>query len=656
MKRAIQWSWLVLFVVQAAAGTPLMGAPPATVAASAAAVQAGYLENVTFEKLQGKERVTFSVSKQSGVTVENQSGNAVVLRLENLFVPEGLRHPLADTTFSNVLRVTPVQQSAGGRAWVMATIELKQKVPYNVRQEGPNVMVDFNVASLAAAAPPEKPASQTTPAAELPTMTKAKAAEIPNRKAGKAYNGPRIFLDVQDADIKAVFRLLSEQGKVSIISGDEVKGTVTLHLKDVTWDQALDAILKVRGLAKMEQDNVVMVMSQENYLVRKKVDDELARGKEILQEKELETEPLITRVVPIKYRLLKFVAASKIEMKRDVIAAGSAVAVRTPQRAAAVVGGTGAVSTTEAGTRKVSMEGAGDFFALLQSLLSVDAEGKQKGWIGADADTNSVIITAIRADMIKIMDMIAKIDIPTEQILIKAHIVETTKSMARDLGIKWGGSYKPSIGNHESSITPSFDFSAQPSTGTAALLDLSFGTVGGNILELQLSALQKDGKLNILSSPSIMTADNQMAFTENGEEIPVRTLDKDGNPTTTYIPATLRLEITPHVIDGETMKMDIHVKKDEADMTRQVANNPFKIKKETKTNLLVRDGETIVISGLTKQKINEGTTGLPWLKDVPGLGWLFKGESKSDTMEEVLIFITPTVIKAKTVTGIQTGP
>jgi type IV pilus assembly protein PilQ len=93
-----------------------------------------------------------------------------------------------------------------------------------------------------------------------------------------------------------------------------------------------------------------------------------------------------------------------------------------------------------------------------------------------------------------------------------------------------------------------------------------------------------------------MTADNQMAFTENGEEIPVRTLDKDGNPTTTYIPATLRLEITPHVIDGETMKMDIHVKKDEADMTRQVANNPFKIKKETKTNLLVRDGETIVIS------------------------------------------------------------
>jgi type IV pilus assembly protein PilQ len=190
--------------------------------------------------------------------------------------------------------VTPVQQSAGGRAWVLATIELKQKVPYNVRQEGPNVMVDFNVASLAAVAPPEKPASQTTPAAEPPTMTKAKAAEIPNRKAGKAYNGPRIFLDVQDADIKAVFRLLSEQGKVSNISGDEVKGTVTLHLKDVTWDQALDAILKVRGLAKMEQDNVVMVMSQENYLVRKKVDDELARGKEILQEKELETEPLIT--------------------------------------------------------------------------------------------------------------------------------------------------------------------------------------------------------------------------------------------------------------------------------------------------------------------------------------------------------------------------
>ena len=666
MRRAIQRAGLVfLMMIMTAILPPVREAPAAAPDAAAGTVSAGYLENVTFERLPGKERVTLAVTKLSGVTVENQPGNAVLVRMENLFVPEGLRRPLSDAALSNIVRVTPVQKTADGRSWVLAQIDLKQKVPYSVRQEGMNILIDFNVTSLASTAEsvPAMATPEVAPGAVQqtpPVETAAKAGNEAGKTAAidpgkKVYTGSRIFLDVQDADIKAVLRLLSEQGNVSIVSGDDVKGTVTLKMKDVSWEQALNTILRINGLQKMEKDNVIMVMSNDNFLKLKKAEEEVVRQ----QMKQSDTEPLITRVVPIKYRLLKFVTVNKIDMKRDVIVGGSVVesaprSLDGSMQQKTNFAGAGALADTR--TQKVSMEGAGDFFALLQSFLSSDSEGKQRGWIGADADTNSIIITAIKRDMAKIMDMIAKIDIPTDQILIKANIVETTKSMARDLGITWGGQYNPTIGDHSGWITPKIGFPATPLKGTAALLDLSFGTLAGNILDLQLSALQKDGKLNILSSPSIMTMDNQLAITENGEKIPIRTLDKDGNPTTTYFPATLLLEITPHVIDSGNLKMDIKVKKDEVDMTRTVLNNPFIINKETKTNLIVQDGETIVISGLTKQKKEEGTTGLPWFKDVPVLGWLFKGEQKGESMEEVLIFITPTIIKPKTVAGIQTGP
>ena len=179
-------------------------------------------------------------------------------------------------------------------------------------------------------------------------------------------------------------------------------------------------------------------------------------------------------------------------------------------------------------------------------------------------------------------------------------------------------------------------------------LGLFFGKIGGNMLEVQLQALQKDNKLNILSSPSITTLDNQKAYTENGERVPYVTTETSGGTTTQttkFEDVVLRLEITPHVIDGKNLKMEILVKKDEVDMTRKSSmGDPYIIKKETKTELIVQDGETIVISGLTKQRKSKGESGVPWLKDVPILGWAFKSDSKGDNMEEVLIFITPHIL------------
>lgn len=272
MRRAIQRAGLVLFmIIMPAILSPVREAPAA---APEVAVSAGYLENVTFERLAGKERVTLAVTKLSGVTVENQTGNTVLIRMENLFVPEVLRRPLSDSALSNIVRVTPVQKAADGRSWVLAQIDLKQKVPYSVRQEGLNVLIDFNVTSLPSTGEPVPAEVAAAVAQQTPSVETAAKAGIEVAKgatgAGKRFdNGPRIFLDVQEADIKAVFRLLAEQGKVSIVSGDDVKGNVTLHMKDVPWEQALRTLLDLKGLDQKREGDIITVIT----LDRKKKDE-----------------------------------------------------------------------------------------------------------------------------------------------------------------------------------------------------------------------------------------------------------------------------------------------------------------------------------------------------------------------------------------------
>jgi type IV pilus assembly protein PilQ len=329
----------------------------------------------------------------------------------------------------------------------------------------------------------------------------------------------------------------------------------------------------------------------------------------------------------------------------------------------------------------------------MQDLLTKDKDGKPRGSIRVDEYTRGLILQAIRDDLEKILPIIDQIDKPTHQILIKANIVETTKSTARNLGVQWGGMYNPALGDHNLWVTPggtttvgsaisnpisggytpvfgSTGLSGQgfgvnfPATATAIAsaggagsLGLMFGTLGGNILEMQLNALQNDGKLNILSSPSITTLDNQTAYTENGERVPYVTQQVSGGivtNTVSFEDVVLRLEITPHVIDDKNLKMKVVVKKNEINPSRTVLGNPGIFKKETSTNLIVRDGETIVISGLTKDTVQDSESGIPGMKDILGLGWLFKAVGTSETKEEVLIFITPRILPVPTVAVVPT--
>jgi len=183
-----------------------------------------------------------------------------------------------------------------------------------------------------------------------------------------------------------------------------------------------------------------------------------------------------------------------------------------------------------------------------------------------------------------------------------------------------------------------------------ATLGLIYTRVGEYLLSAQLSALQDQGKLHILSSPSITTQDNKLAFIESGQDVPYQSVE-DGEVKVEYKKAVLKLEVTPNVIDGDTLKLDIKVNKDEPDFSRTVLGNPTIITKKAETNVIQNDGQTIVIGGLSKESASRNNTGTPFLEDIPGLGYLFKRKSSADQMEELLIFITPHILKPKAAGG-----
>lgn len=422
-----------------------------------------------------------------------------------------------------------------------------------------------------------------------------------------------IHLTMRQADLKAVLRAMAKSVNMNLLVKNELKGEISVDFKGVAWDKAFTGLLRTYGLSYVWEGDIIRVMTADD------LKQDLERK---VQMRDIQwVEPLLEPVV---------------------------------------------LSVDYANPKKLA--------ETAQELLTKDKDGKPRGSVKLDEHSNSLIISAMRDDLAKILPIIEKLDKPTSQILIKANIVETTKGVARDLGIMWGGYNRSTQGKEDLIVTGGgvSPTGAIGGTGTApqrsglgvnfpadttnlssvispmGSLGLLFGRIDGNLLEVQLQALQNDNKLNILSSPSITTLDNQEASTKNGERIPYVTTETSGGTTTQttkFEDVVMELKITPHVIDGKNLKMKILVKKDEVDMTRRSSmGDPYIIKKQTETELIVKDGETIVISGLTKQTNTYSQSGVPWLKDIPVLGWAFKSDGKGESMEEVLIFITPHIL------------
>jgi len=423
----------------------------------------------------------------------------------------------------------------------------------------------------------------------------------------------KMNLKLRKADVKSTLMSMARSVDLNMMVKDGVKGEITVDLNDIPWDRAFKAILRAQGLTYFWEGDILQIMSIEDV----NLDMQVATAVQSRNAQEMikkRVEPLVTVMVTIDY----------------------------------------------ADPAKLTQNLAGVF--------TKDEKGIARGSVRVDEHSNSLIVQAIREDLDKVLSLIRQIDKPAPQVQIKANIVETTKATARSLGVQWGGALggnpKLNAGGNVDADGNIVPYSSTGATGQGFMsnfpltdvfdkagasgsLGLLYGFSDSSMLDVQLQALQDENLLNILSSPSLTTLDNQTSFTETGEKIPYVSTASAGGAVTQmvqFVDAVLRLEITPHVIDGESLKMKILVKKDEVDPTRDVQGNPYIIKKQTQTTLIVNEGQTIVISGLTKQTNTAAKSGIPILQDIPVVKWLFSRDSKGDIMQEILIFITPKIL------------
>ncbi len=423
----------------------------------------------------------------------------------------------------------------------------------------------------------------------------------------KALPTRKVTMMMYDVDVAVLIRTLARAANQNIMINEKVKGKADVNIKNAPWDQVFRGVLRTNGLSFDWVGDIIRIMTVED------MEQDLKRQ---AQKRDFKlVEPPIIQVFQIDY--------------------------------------------ADANSLKES----------LAVFFTKNKKGEPIGSITVDEHTNSLIIQAHRDDIISMIPLIEDLDRPTPQILIEANIVEATRSTARELGVQWGGLYKTSSGGVSQWVTPganstgttggTLDTVIDPTSGNVVNFPTVIGNtgltlgyvaqdIGKSIISVQLSALQEEGKLNILSSPSITTLDNHKAIIESGKDVPYQTV-VDNEVKIEYKKAVLSLEVTPHVIGGETLKLNIKTTKDELDFVSSVltGGQPVIDTKRAETNVILLDGQTTVIGGLNKEKVDDSESSVPFLSKIPLLGYFFKGTSKANEMSDVLIFITPHILKER---------
>lgn len=400
------------------------------------------------------------------------------------------------------------------------------------------------------------------------------------------YTGKKINLDFKEVDILDILRLMSDISKLNIIAGDDVKGNVTVRLVDIPWDEALDVILKSKSLSKERFGNIIRVATTRT--MQREKEEQLA--KENAQKK---LEPVKVRLVPVNYAM------------------------------------------------------ADQLVPQIKELLT------DRGTVSFDQRTNVLIVKDVEEVLDKSEQLVDFLDAQTPQVLIESRIVEATSTSALGLGIEWGTThtYTDANGHPTNAIFPynlgvggsvSVPGPADP-TGS---LGFTFGSVGMiNDLNLTLNVMESEGKIKIVSSPKVATLDNKEAMIQQGTSIPITTRGTSGDITTKYVDATLVLKATPHITADGSILLNIEINKSEPDWSNaNYLGEPSIIKKEAKTEILVKSGDTVVIGGVYTNKTSYTKRGVPGISKVPVLGWLFKSEDHRVERSELLIFLTPKIM------------
>ncbi len=577
----------LIVAIGAGSGAGSMSATSAPVAAMASdrtvTGRSGLaITNIDFRRgSQGEGRVVIELSDPSIAVDMRQQGEQVVLDFMGASLPEQLARTLDVMDFA-----TPVK-----------TID--------THPDGRNVRM-----SIATTGEFEHLAYQAnnTYTVEFRALTRQeKEARL---KEMQVYEGDRLSLNFQDIEVRAVLQLLADFTGLNMVVSDTVSGRITLRLKNVPWDQAMDIILKTKGLSMRRNDNVVLVAPTEEIAAREKL--------------ELESQQQIEELAPLRSELIQ-----------------------------------------------VNYAKAADLAALLKS--SENKLISERGSVSIDERTNTLLVQDTAAKLSEVRALVANLDIPVRQVLIESRIVIANNDYARDLGVKLGFGGKATWDNDTAGgivggalpgdLNSGIGFPGveiPAGSGNQALLvnlpqtlaagsgggiNFLLGKIGSYLLRLELSAMQQEGKGEIVSSPRVITSDQNKAVIKQGVEIPYQEATSSGATSVSFKEAVLQLEVTPHITPDDRVIMDLKVNKDNPDFTRAVLGVPPVDTRQLETSVLVDNGETVVLGGVFERTKGKTKNSVPFFGDLPYVGWAFKQEQVQDENSELLIFVTPKILK-----------
>ncbi len=558
------------------------------------------LKDIDFRRGQdGSGRIVVDLSNnQVGVDIKQQ-GQTLVVEFLRSSLPESLRRRLDVSDFGTPVTTISTFQS-GDR--VRMVVEPKGAWEHSAYQTDNQFVLEVRQQKI-----------------------------DPNKLTqGPGFAGEKLSLNFQNIEVRALLQVIADFTNFNIVTSDSVTGNVTLRLKDVPWDQALDIILETKGLGLRKTGNVILIAPKEELAARRKAS--LASEQEVLT---LET--VRTQSFQLNY--------AKAEDVMKQIVANQALANQQS-------GGGGASNR----------------------MLS------PRGSINFDIRTNQVFVTDIPSKLEEVAVVIAKIDIPVRQVLIEARIVIADDTFGRSLGVRLGfadlsiksgqapgvslgnsGNTRATVGGNLAAVGgqtgqvagPAFNdttFVNLPAPGkndySAATFALSlFGVNAARFLNLEISALEADGKGKVVSSPRVVTSDQVKALIEQGEELPYQVATSSGATALTFRKATLKLEVTPQITPEGNVILEVDVNKDS--VGRATANGLAIDTKHVRTQVLVENGGTVVIGGIFEQVDRTDVTKVPFLGDIPFLGNLFKTTNKTSDKKELLIFITPKVVSER---------
>ncbi|EGV18004.1 type IV pilus secretin PilQ [Thiocapsa marina] len=485
---------------------------------------------------------------------------------------------------------------------------------------------------------------------ELRPLTSAEKERLAREKV--VYDGERLSLNFQDIEVRAVLQLLADFTDLNLVASDSVGGNITLRLKNVPWDQALDIILKTKNLTKRQEGNVIMIGPFDEIVGH--------------EERTLTADQRLEELAPIRSEFIPVKFAKAAEIAAFIRGASSL------QSSVSSQSGLGATGRDSRQFDRTVSESTKD------SILTPG-----RGSVTFDERTNTLLVMDTSARLDQIREIVARLDIPVRQVMIESRVVIANNDFTRDLGVRFGlatsmgALYNNEMligGGLEGNLTGRGDYDAGPfglntagepnnsiilnpvATDTPSLLvnlpatdpsgavNFLIGKVGSYLLQLELSAMQREGRGEVISSPRVITSDQKEARIEVGKKIPYSTTSQDGT-NVQFENATLSLTVTPAITPDDRIIMDLVVTKDEPDFSRVVDGTPTINTREIETRVLVDNGETVVLGGVYERTKVFAKEQVPWLGDVPVLGRLFKQEAREDNNSELLIFVTPKILK-----------